>query len=53
MENKEKPWIAWFFGYGLSGGLELPLARHFSLAAAEGAKSGLAELDIGAVPAWG
>jgi enoyl-CoA hydratase len=33
--------------------LELPLACHFRLAAAEGAKIGLPELDLGTVPAWG
>ena len=33
--------------------LELPLGCHFRLAAAEGAKIGLPELDLGAVPAWG
>ena len=53
IENMEKPWIATLFGYCLGGGLELPLACHFRLAAAEGAKIGLPELDIGAVPAWG
>jgi len=34
-------------------GLELPLACHFRLAAAEGARIGLPELDLGSVPAWG
>lgn len=53
IENMEKPWIATLFGYCLGGGLELPLACHFRLAAAEGAKIGLPELDIGGVPAWG
>ena len=53
IENMEKPWIATLFGYCLGGGLELPLACHFRLAAAEGAKIGLPELDIGSVPAWG
>jgi enoyl-CoA hydratase len=53
IENMEKPWIATLFGYCLGGGLELPLACHFRLAATEGAKIGLPELDIGAVPAWG
>ncbi|MBW2463103.1 MAG: enoyl-CoA hydratase/isomerase family protein, partial [Deltaproteobacteria bacterium] len=41
------------YGYCLGGGLELPLACHFRLAAAEGAKIGLPELDLGTVPAWG
>ena len=49
----EKPSIATLFGYCLGGGLELPLACHFRLAAAEGAKIGLPELDLGSVPAWG
>jgi enoyl-CoA hydratase/carnithine racemase len=53
IENMEKPSIATLFGYCLGGGLELPLACHFRLAAAEGAKMGLPELDLGSVPAWG
>lgn len=53
IENMDKPSIATLFGYCLGGGLELPLACHFRLAAAEGAKIGLPELDLGAVPAWG
>ncbi len=53
IENLPKPVIAVLYGYCLGGGLELPLACHFRLAAAEGAKIGLPELDLGAVPAWG
>jgi enoyl-CoA hydratase len=53
IENMEKPSIATLYGYCLGGGLELPLACHFRLAAAEGAKIGLPELDLGSVPAWG
>lgn len=53
VEQLEKPVIATLFGYCLGGGLELPLACHFRLAAAEGAKIGLPELDLGTVPAWG
>lgn len=53
IENMEKPAIAVMYGYCLGGGLELPLACHFRLAAAEGAKIGLPELDLGSVPAWG
>ena len=53
IENMEKPSIATLFGYCLGGGLELPLACHFRLAAEEGARIGLPELDLGAVPAWG
>jgi len=53
IENLEKPVIAVLTGYCLGGGLELPLACHFRLAAAEGAKIGLPEMDLGSVPAWG
>lgn len=53
IENMSKPVIAVLYGYCLGGGLELPLACHFRLAAAEGAKIGLPEMDLGAVPAWG
>lgn len=53
IETMGKPVIATLFGYCLGGGLELPLACHFRLVAAEGAKIGLPELDLGTVPAWG
>jgi len=53
IERLEKPVIATLYGYCLGGGLELPLACHFRLAAAEGAKIGLPEMDLGSVPAWG
>jgi enoyl-CoA hydratase/carnithine racemase len=53
IENLPKPAIAVLTGYCLGGGLELPLACHFRLAAADGAKIGLPELDLGTVPAWG
>jgi enoyl-CoA hydratase len=53
IERLEKPVVATLFGYCLGGGLELPLACHFRLAAAEGAKIGLPEMDLGTVPAWG
>jgi enoyl-CoA hydratase len=53
IEQLDKPVIATLFGYCLGGGLELPLACHFRLAAAEGAKIGLPEMDLGSVPAWG
>lgn len=53
IETMGKPSIATLFGYCLGGGLELPLACHFRLAASEGAKIGLPELELGAVPAWG
>ena len=53
IENLAKPSIATLYGYCLGGGLELPLACHFRLAAQEGARIGLPELDLGTVPAWG
>ena len=53
IENLPKPVIAVLYGYCLGGGLELPLACHFRLAADEGARIGLPELDLGTVPAWG
>ena len=52
IETMDKPSIVTLFGYCLGGGLELPLACHFRLAADEGARIGLPELDLGAVPAW-
>ncbi len=52
IENLPKPVVAVLCGYCLGGGLELPLACHFRLAAAEGCKIGLPELDLGTVPAW-
>jgi len=53
IESLPKPVVAVLYGYCLGGGLELPLACHFRLAAAEDAKIGLPELDLGTVPAWG
>jgi enoyl-CoA hydratase len=53
IENLPKPVVAVRCGYCLGGGLELPLACHFRLAAAAGCKIGLPELDLGTVPAWG
>lgn len=53
IENGGTPAIATLFGYCLGGGLELPLACQFRIAATEGAKIGLPELDLGSVPAWG
>ena len=50
IEHLRKPSIATLFGYCLGGGLELPLACHFRLAASEGARIGLPELDLGTVP---
>ena len=53
IENLPKPVIAVLYGYCLGGGLELLLACHFRLAATEGARIGLPELELGTVPAWG
>ena len=53
IERMGKPSVVTLFGYCLGGGLELPLACHFRLAAEEGAKIGLPEMDLGTVPAWG
>ncbi|MEE2782390.1 MAG: enoyl-CoA hydratase-related protein [Pseudomonadota bacterium] len=53
IEYLGKPSIATLFGFCLGGGLELPLACHFRLAASEGAQIGLPEMDLGGVPAWG
>ena len=53
IERLNKPVIAVMCGYCLGGGLELPLSCHFRLAATEGCKIGLPELDLGTVPAWG
>jgi enoyl-CoA hydratase len=53
IESLPKPVVAVLCGYCLGGGLELPLACHFRLAAADGCKIGLPELDLGTVPAWG
>ncbi len=53
IESLDKPSVATMFGYCLGGGLELPLACHFRLAAATGAHIGLPEMELGTVPAWG
>lgn len=53
IETMGKPSVATLFGYCLGGGLELPLGCTFRLAAAEDAKIGLPEMDLGATPAWG
>lgn len=53
IETIGKPVIATLFGYCLGGGLELPLACHFRLAAEDDAKIGLPEMELGTVPAWG
>ncbi len=53
IEHLEKPVVAVLAGYCLGGGLELPLACHFRLAAEEDARIGLPEMDLGGVPGWG
>ena len=53
IENGGTPAIATLFGFCLGGGLELPLACHFRIAAGAGAQIGLPEMDLGSVPAWG
>lgn len=53
IESMTKPSVVTLFGYCLGGGLELPLACHFRLAAIEGTLLGLPELELGTVPAWG
>ncbi|MBI5506838.1 MAG: enoyl-CoA hydratase/isomerase family protein, partial [Deltaproteobacteria bacterium] len=53
IESMGKPSVATLFGYCLGGGLELPLACHLRIAASEGVRIGLPELDIGTMPAWG
>ena len=53
IETGGTPAIATLFGYCLGGGLELPLACHFRIAAEVGAQIGLPEMDLGSVPAWG
>ena len=53
IETMGTPWVVTLFGNCLGGGLELPLACHFRLAAADGARIGLPEMHLGTVPAWG
>jgi len=53
IESMDKPSVATMFGYCLGGGLELPLACHFRLAADTGTQIGLPEMDLGTLPAWG
>lgn len=53
IESLNKPSIATMFGYCLGGGLELPLACHFRLAADTNTQIGLPEMELGTIPAWG
>jgi enoyl-CoA hydratase len=51
VESLEKPVICAIQGACVGGGLELALAAQFRLAA-EGARLGLPEIELGIVPAW-
>lgn len=53
IENFQKPVIAVLCGFCLGGGLELPLACHFRVAALDNTQIGLPELELGTIPAWG
>jgi len=53
IERLRFPVVCAISGNCLGGGLELPLACHFRLAALDGARIGLPELHLGTVPAWG
>ncbi len=52
IETLGKPVIAAVNGYALGGGLELALACHLRIAA-EGARMGLPEVSLGAIPGYG
>jgi len=51
IENLGKPVVCAIRGACVGGGLELALGCHFRLAA-EGARIGLPEIELGVVPAW-
>lgn len=52
IENLPKPVVCAIPGSCMGGGLEFALACHFRIAA-EGARLGLPEIELGIVPAWG
>lgn len=52
VENLGKPVVCAIRGACVGGALELALGCHFRLAA-EGARIGLPEIELGVVPAWG
>ena len=52
IENLPKPVVCAIRGPCVGGGLELALSCHFRIAA-EGARIGLPEIELGIVPAWG
>jgi enoyl-CoA hydratase len=51
IENLPKPVVCAIRGACVGGGLELALSCHFRIAA-EGARIGLPEIELGIVPAW-
>lgn len=52
IENLPKPVVCAIRGACVGGGLEFALACHFRIAA-QGARIGLPEIELGIVPAWG
>ncbi len=52
VENLPKPVVCAIRGACVGGGLEIALSCHFRIAA-EGARIGLPEIELGVVPAWG